>query len=241
MRIRSYADIEGIRYQQRMAQLQAEEEARRRQTTPWLYPSPPTTLPGGVPNPAVYRTPGAFAQALFTHAAQKQEEARQANLQRYQEILSGYQGLKQEAMGLVQGLGAAQQAELARRFGGIESQAYQELVNRGLAKSTVWPTVQAGIGRQYGYALANLAEQMARERLGVLTGLGGAQLQFMERRADEYPDINTLLQLAQMLGFGQGALGGGPVMGRPIWMAPQQIGMQVPALAWGPFGMMQRC
>jgi len=149
-------------------------------------------------------------------------KAKAANEARYQEILAGYktrystamEGLassRKEIMSGFEGLGEAQLAGIGRRYTKERASVSQGLISSGLYSTTVAPAVLGGVTRREGYATAEAQEQLRRERLGYLrslsdrellmqTGLTKEELDFMERREDEYPSESLYVQLMQGLG-----------------------------------------
>ena len=149
-------------------------------------------------------------------------EAKAANLKRYQEILGGYKtrystamkGLetsRAEIMGGLEGLGKEELAGIGRRYTRERASTAQGLISSGLHSTTVAPAVQAGVTRREGYAVGEARERHRRERLGYLsqlsdkelmmqTGLKREELDFMERREDEYPSESLYVQLMKGLG-----------------------------------------
>lgn len=150
---------------------------------------------------------GSLANAYQT----AQDEARAANEQRYENILGGYQDRYDRAMSQLQGVGEQQRTDLNRRYNSNKGEIATSLVARGMSNSTVKDNLEAGNERERDNSLNRLEESLTRERLGYDTQLRDDQLKFMERRNDTYPDLNQLLQLAQMMGLAtpQGASFGG--------------------------------
>jgi hypothetical protein len=118
------------------------------------------------------------AETITSQAQQAQDDAKQANEQRYQEILEGYQNLGNQAG-----------ADISRLYQGMRATGYQDLVSRGLAGTTIAPTMNMAYAREETNAQARLQEQVRREQLG-----------FMERRTDAYPDQSAYLNLLAQLG-----------------------------------------
>jgi hypothetical protein len=141
-----------------------------------------------------------------------QDEARAANEERYKNILAGYDDRWNRAMGQLEGVGNQQREDMNRRYDNNKGEIAQSLVARGMSNSTVKDNIEAGNERERNQASNRLEEALTRERLGYDTGLQGDLLQFMERRNDTYPDLNQLLQLAQMMGVAT-PQGGGGMMG----------------------------
>lgn len=135
---------------------------------------------------------GGSYQQLLDWYQRAYDEARQANEQRYQQMM----GIYNQRLSAGQGLFAQGSAEVDRAFTQRASSAQQGLVSAGLANSTVLPSVLSGIDRARGEAMAGVAQRAAAYR----TGLQGDLAQAIERRTDEYPSIQMLLQLAQGLG-----------------------------------------
>ena len=127
-----------------------------------------------------------------------------------------------EVMSNLQGLGDAQLAGIGRQYTKERASASQGLINSGLHSTTVAPAVLGGVNRREGYATAEAQEQLRREKLGYISQLGAQELQalkelsatelmtqtglkreeldFMERREDEYPSESLYVQLMQGLG-----------------------------------------
>ena len=165
---------------------------------------------------------GAYPQFFQNYVNQSQNaynQAKQANLQRYNQGIQGYTNLYNQEMGQANAFGTAQTAEINRQFNALRGSSDQNLVNSGLSNSTIQPSVNAGIERQRGYALADVAEQAARQRIGVMQAAGNAQLGFLERRNDPYPDMNQIMGMAMQYGAGGGgcaAMGGGGMAGQAM-------------------------
>ena len=106
-----------------------------------------------------------------------------------------------------QGMFAQAAGEVGRTFTQRGTAAQQGLVSAGLANSTVMPTVMAGIDRARADALASVAQRSAAYQAGMQADLAGA----IERREDEYPSLQMMLQLAHaVLGSSDLALLGAP-------------------------------
>jgi len=127
------------------------------------------------------------------------------------EVLSGLQGLGEEEL-----------AGIGRQYTRERASTAQGLISSGLHSTTVAPAVQAGVTRREGYAVGEARERLRRERLGYVSQLGAQELQslkelsdrellmktgltkeeldFMERRTDEYPSESLYVQLMQGLG-----------------------------------------
>lgn len=142
------------------------------------------------------------------------DEARQANVGRYEGILGQYGALHTRAMGLLENLGDQERSDIRQRYAGREATGMQDLVSRGLSGTTLLPNLRMGVERDQSAELRRLGEGLRRERLGYDVGLTQSKLGFMERRTDAYPDYGQLMQLAMARGQG-GA--GSRVSAQPVY------------------------
>lgn len=175
-----------------------------------------------------------FMDNLFGAYQDAYNQGVKTNEQRYQDILGGYRDRYGQAQGELDKLGATERANVERGFTAQSTAAQQDLMSRGVGQTTVAPTLQAGIERQKQQSLQSVEEGLARERLGTLSQLSGDTLGFMERRQDNYPGINQLVNLAMQLG-NQGSGGG---MAAPAGMqagfnSPAMMGYNIPGQSWG--------
>lgn len=130
-------------------------------------------------------------------------EARAANEQRYEDILTGYQdrsnqyqenaaGLRddvlngydaryQRGMQNLEGLGNQEKIDVQRQFGELAAANQQDLVNRGLTGTTIMPTMRQGILREQTDALSRINERLQNQRLGLDASLSGDGLSAQER------------------------------------------------------------
>lgn len=171
-------------------------------------------------------------------------EAKTANEERYQEILTGYKtrygtamdtfgtsrtaitgqlaSNRSEIMSGLQGLGEEELAGIGRQYTKERASVSQGLISSGLYSTTIAPAVLGGVTRREGYAVGEAQERLRREKLGYISQLGAQELQslkelssqelllqtgltkeeldYMERRTDEYPSESLYVQLMQGLG-----------------------------------------
>lgn len=138
---------------------------------------------------------GGVALSPAQQLQQAWDEAKRTNLERYAEILKGYQGREGDVMGLIGGIGAQRGADIRQDWGNQQAQGMQGLVSSGLTGTTIKPTMQMGYQRGMQGDLNRLAENMAQMKGQYLSNLRGDTLQFMERRTDEYPNMPQDLAL----------------------------------------------
>jgi hypothetical protein len=158
---------------------------------------------------------------------QAEQQAKQANETRYNDILSQYQkqyddlskayaNRQSEALNMLQGYGTQEKADVAQNWGNVQAQQQQDAVDRGMANTTVGMNIPLGTERGKNADLARINERIQQQKLGIYTGLSGDTLNaqqnlmgnklgFMERREDEYPDLNQMLNLTTGLGETSGA------------------------------------
>lgn len=178
---------------------------------------------GGYPDPAT------LLQQMNRQYQNSYNEAKAANEQRYNQGMQGWDTLTRQTMRANRNIGNARAGELNRQFDALRGGAQQGLVDRGMAGSTIAPSVNAGIERQRGYALNDLNDQNAARRVGLMAQMGQGKLGFLERRQDSYPDMGQFAQLAMAMGaagpnWGRNVGGGGMPAGmwggggqRPMW------------------------
>lgn len=193
-----------------------------------------TNLPGGVLHG---KSNQAARDAYFGSSnpwQQAYDQAKQANEARYQDILGGYQQRYQRGMDMLSGLGQQQARDINELYDQQAGQQSQDLIGRGLGNSTVMQTMQTGNNRERNADLQRLNDSVRQQAMQTDSGLSGDELQFMERRNDQYPDYNLMASLAQGMGAaGYGAGGGFGGGGGGGYLSPQQLGYQIPSQAYG--------
>jgi len=107
-------------------------------------------------------------------------EAKQANEQRYQQML----GITEQTTG-------QRAADIRSDYTRQQSSQLQQLARRGLAAPTITASLKHGTQREQQSALNRLADEMQGTKLGI-----------MERREDTYPTTDIIMALAQALGQG---------------------------------------
>ena len=121
--------------------------------------------------------------------------AKTANESRYQDILGQYEGAYNRNMGYLADYAKQESQDISNRYGTLASSAVQDLTGRGLGNTTVTASTATGIAGQESAEQRRLASDVAQQKTALDTGLTQAKLQYMERRTDEYPNLETYLQL----------------------------------------------
>ena len=165
----------------------------------WLATKPTKNLAG----PSASLQPGYGRKRRLTKEYQTAyTEAKEANLARYKEILTGYgtrygeamtqlgqtrtavtgklASTRSEVMSGLQGLGEAELAGIGRRYTRERASTSQGLISSGLYSTTVAPAVLGGVTRQEGYAMGEARERLRREKLGYISQLGAQELQSLK-------------------------------------------------------------
>lgn len=103
-----------------------------------------------------------------------------ANESRYKDILAGYGQMYDY-----------ERQDINTRYGQMANAGQQDLTSRGLAGTTVLPTMRLAYEKNRGDAVARMQNSLNQRRLD-----------FMERRTDAYPNFGMLANLSQGLGYG---------------------------------------
>jgi hypothetical protein len=120
----------------------------------------------------------------------------------------------------LEGLGTQEKADISEYWKGKEAEGNQALVDKGMTNTSISTNLPQGYGRAMQGDLSRVNERLQQQRLGYQTGLSqdilsaqerlrGNRLGFIERREDQYPDLNQMMQLAQGLGYTQNEMSGG--------------------------------
>ncbi len=145
-------------------------------------------------------------------------EARQANEQRYQQLLNisrqetqRRQGVFGEMLG-VAGETTQQRATDIRAEGQRrESDIMQQLARQGMSGTTVGTSLRAGVDRDTQANLNRSADALQQTKLGILGQQAQSQrtgeLGIIERRTDRFPSMNALTSAFSSVGQGFGSAG----------------------------------
>jgi hypothetical protein len=172
-------------------------------------------------------------------------------------IVGGYQNRYDTGMGIVNQMGAGERSQIEQNRAAGIGQADAAAANRGFYNSTVATGNQALANRDAQQQLLNLNDRLLAQQLSEhnqlsgdtlgyqerlsnqLTGAGQNQLNFMERRTDQYPDnssmMNLLSQLAQANALRGGGYGGGYTAGAS-WNGQQLGGVPQYAMPYFSYG-----
>ena len=153
------------------------------------------------------------------------DKANAANEGRYKGILTGYDDLSKRVSGELANVGQMEQKDINRQYKGMGSDVYQRLVNRGFGNSSLTGTMQMGVERERTDAMARSAERLAMMRANTDMDLSQGRFGVMERRTDQGPDPNQLIQLSQ--GLGRSGAGG--------WQQGPDGRMYGPQIGWDPY------
>lgn len=141
-------------------------------------------------------------RTAFSNAA---AQARQANLQRYEQGM----GLWDEIIQQYQpggGFGAGAMAAYERGKTKAVGAGMQQLVSSGLANTTVAATIGKKYEEEVGTPFRLQLQDVQSQRL---TEAQAGKAGFIERRTDQYPDAGMAAGLGQQAGYAQGIQAGG--------------------------------
>jgi hypothetical protein len=166
-------------------------------------------------------TTAAQFQSLLRQFEEADQAARQANLQRYQEISEGYGTLAdlfgqraERITGMTEGLGGVQRELQDRQFGQERGALTQNMISRGLYGTTAPGMYGNQLSVQQAQARSGLEQGITGQQMDIRGQVTGdhaqsqlAGLQFREGRQDIGPSYGQVFSTAQHAGQ---AIGAGP-------------------------------
>ncbi len=179
--------------------------------------------PGG--NPYVGGLPG-----LGIAYQQSYNSALAANQKNYQNIIGGYDTLKQNIASTLgqtgDGWGIAQAGAnaIARQSAQATGGALQNSINSGVGKSTAAVAAQRGANFDTEQAYAGLGNQLASTYAGYEGNLGLSELGFMNSIQEPYPDTAGYNSLAQQYGQQQATAQQMAMQAQALQLQKRQLG-----------------
>jgi hypothetical protein len=150
--------------------------------------------------------------ALASDYTQKYAEAKAANEGRYAQGMQGYGDLHNRAMGNLANLSNQNAADIRNTAADQTAANNQRMTSLGLSGTTVGSSLNNGVNREMNASLNRNNDEMIKMQNDTDASTTGAQLGFLERRSDPYPDMGAYASL--MSSMGRAAAGtGGPVGG----------------------------
>lgn len=122
------------------------------------------------------------------------------------ELLAGGRKRQADVLGLLEGLGEQEKRDIRRDFEGLRGQMQASLTNRGLAGTSMVPSLFTGIQRRQSEALGGAEERIRGQRAGALANLSGDVLNLLGARTAGREGL-TGQQAGQRLGFEEGRRG----------------------------------
>lgn len=158
-----------------------------------------------------------FALQLLTQLINQnqgaQNEARQANESRYQDILKLFGDNRQRTLDSLNSLSNQQVADANKSYNDQQNNLITDLANRGLSGSTKRIAVTDATKRERDAAVNRIQDTLKQNVANADLGFTDRATGVMERRSDPYPqqqNIGALVsQLAPLLGGAGGGLFGG--------------------------------
>lgn len=142
--------------------------------------------------------------AIYGRLQSLQDQANQANLDRYNQALATVGGGYDQAMGLADQFGTGQTQRVRTTFRNQRGAMAQDLTSRGLGNTTIAPVMQTGLLRNRDEQIAAINEQkammqaeLARQKAAALGGI-------IENRTDAAPNWSLYAQLLANPGAANG-------------------------------------
>lgn len=186
-------------------------------TGPAGFGAAPGAAPSAV-SPATYSSMYASGAGMFGDPAalsadytQKYAEAKQANEGRYAQGMQGYGDLHNRAMGNLANLSNQNATDIRNTAADQTAANNQRMTSLGLSGTTVGSTLNNGVNREMNASLNRNNDANIKMQNDTDASTTGAQLGFLERRSDPYPDMGAYSSLMASMGraAGAGGMGGG--------------------------------
>jgi hypothetical protein len=141
-------------------------------------------------------SPYGFAQNMMAEMKKAQEEAKQANIQRYEDILqrreTGYGKLLAEQ----QQYTGQDIADAEKRNLDLRSSLRQQAISSGMGGVGSFRAAQErGAAGELQADINRIRDARLKERLGIMERVPESTHQFMERRTDAYPDLGGMYDM----------------------------------------------
>lgn len=171
-------------------------------------PNLPIQLGGGIPG--LSNNPLQLLLALIQQNQNGQNQARQANESRYNDILKLFGDNRQRDLSSLDTFGQSLISDANRTYTDKRNNLITDLADRGLSGSTKRIAVEDATQREKDAAVNRVKDMISQERRSSDLGFTDRAAGVMERRSDPYPqntDVGGLI--SQLVGAFPGALGGG--------------------------------
>ncbi len=99
----------------------------------------------------------------------------------YDTMMPQYQARTDRAMGMVEQMGVQQRKDINERYSSMASNQASDMKARGMAGTTVMPSMAAGVERERSGALGRLDETLMQNRLNVYGQYSGQQLGYQQQ------------------------------------------------------------
>ena len=164
-------------------------------------------------------------EALELQTQQEQDYAKWWNETRYAQLQDVMAQHWQNQLGMMQGMGEAERADILRAGGGLQEGALSQAMQRGMAGTTVLGALKRGASAETSQQLGRFYSQQQMQRLGMQNQLANQYMNVIEGRVDEYPSTYELAQIMY------GAFEGGAGQNQPS--SDGGMGMGIGGLALG--------
>ena len=155
--------------------------------------------------------PGFFMDPskLYADYNSKYAEAKDANVGRYNQGMQEYGDLYNRNMGRLDTLSNQNEQDIRQTGGNAKAANGQRMNSLGLEGTTVGDVLNRGVDRDTQANLNRNRDQLTGMKNQEDATLKGAQLGFLERRSDPYPDMGVYGSLMSSMGKMAAGSGGG--------------------------------
>ena len=144
-------------------------------------------------------------ETLERQTQEQQDYAKWWNETRYSQLQDVMAQHWQNQLGMMQGMGEAERADILRAGGGLQEGALSQAMQRGMAGTTVLGALKRGASAETSQQLGRFYGQQQMQRLGMQNQLANQYMNVIEGRVDEYPSTYELAQI--MYGAFEGGAG----------------------------------
>lgn len=139
-------------------------------------------------------------ESVYSEYQNAYNEAKQANLERYQQILGNYDTMYEQQKEMIGNMGNAEKQELKEIAGKGYARNADTVVKSGMLGTTVKPALDRQVSKDHARNVANVNERLNQAKLNSYGNYMQGKMGVMERRTDSYPEMGNYLQLMQMYG-----------------------------------------
>lgn len=178
-----------------------------------------------------------FLLEFLKQGQKSQDQARQANESRYQDILKLFGDTRGRVLGGLNDLGTSQINDANRNWDLQRANQLADLAERGLGGSTARAGVESGVQRERNAEINRIRDAINQQVVAADERFADKAGNVMENRTDAYPDLSWLTGAAGQLGQLPGNIFGQLFQQPQYPGVPQQPGVNppgAPLYGWPP-------